>query len=328
MGLVEDDKRTTMHRRFKLLFLFTAAVSIATTVVVACTPAGPTTTPLDARDDEDAGKRTNPPRAPGPKPEEDPILPDGGKPPGRVYAHTRDELFLFDPLAKTLTRIGQFGCLDSGDRVLDIALDRDGVMYGTTDDGFLKIDALDATCEYVKRDAIVRYPNSLAFVPAGTVDDTKETLVGYQYDPAATNQATVYVQISLTTGAVAKVGDLNPAGAAVKYKSSGDFIALIRNGNKAFLTVKTIDPDAGSGNDLLAEIDPSSGQIKQILGDTQKKNLYGFGQWAGTGYGFSDTGEILEVDMATGAAATLLTLDAGTRSWFGAGVTTDSPTKP
>jgi hypothetical protein len=322
-----------MHRRLKLFLALTSLVSTGATLVVSCAPAGPMTTPLGVRDDEDAGRKTNPPRAPGPKPEEDPVLPDGGKPPGRVYAHTADELYLFDPLLKTLTRVGAFGCFgaDVGEEMLDIALDRDGVMYGTSRRGFLKVDPLDATCDYIKRDNVVRYPNSLAFVPAGTVDEGKEALVGYQYDPMAANpvgEATIYVRIDLATGGMAKVGELNPVGAPVRYKSSGDFIALIRNGNKAYLTVKTVSPDAGTGNDMLAEIDPANGQIKQIIGDTTKKNLFGFGQWAGTGYGFADTGEIVEVDMATGAGTSVLTLDAGTGRWFGAGVTTDSPTKP
>jgi hypothetical protein len=258
-----------------------------------------------------------------------------------VYAHTADTLYLFDPLAKTLKLIGKLACLkpadpDTGagaDRLLDIALDQYSVMYGTTDRGFVKVDPVDASCSYVRDDALVKYPNSLGFVPTGTVDPTKETLVGYQFDPAAFDEATVYVKIDLATGAVAKVGDLNAPDAPVRYRSSGDLFALIRSGNKAYLTVNQIDDDAGTPTDSLAEIDPATGRIKAIIGDTKKTKLYGLAQWAGTAYAFSGTGEILEIDMTTGAAKPVTglvdTADAGSGvEWFGAGVTTDSPTKP
>ena len=78
---------------------------------------------------------------------------------------------------------------------------------------------------------------------------------------------------------------------------------------------------------------PSTGRIKAIIGDTKKTKLYGLSQWAGTAYAFSGTGEIVEIDMATGAAKLVTGLvyaaDAGSGAlWFGAGVTTDAPTKP
>jgi len=206
----------------------------------------------------------------GIKPPSDPPLPDGGKPLGRVYAHTEDTLYVFEPLHRTLTLLGKFACLDGGDSMIDVALDRTGAMYGTSFGGFLRIDPLSAACSYVKRDTAAGYPNSLAFVPLGTVDPTKEALVGYQYDPDAVNQATVYVRIDLVTGALSKIGTLNDPGAAVKFKSSGDLVALIRNGNRAFLTVHAIIDEAGTGKDQLAEVDPTTGRIKSILGDNRE----------------------------------------------------------
>lgn len=314
-----------MHRRFfPLLALASLSAFGAGALGCSAPPKKKNKTTLEVRDDEQPDKK--PGRRDGDrKPEEDPVLPDGTKPPGRVYAHTADTLYLFDPLAKELTEIGELSCLEPGDRLLDIALDRDSVMYGTSDDGFLKIDPVDATCTYVKVDPFADYPNSLAFVPIGTVDTTREALVGYGFDPV-TRQATVYVRIFLD-GAVETIGDLNHPNAEVKYKSSGDLVALIRNGNKAYLTVKEI----GGDTDFLAEIDPATGRIKKILGDTGKEDFYGLGQWAGKGYGFNAAGEIAEIDLTNGAAKTLLTLtddDGFPQAWFGAGMTTDAPTKP
>jgi hypothetical protein len=326
-----------MPRRFRLFLSLCAGVSAAFLLIVACTTA-PKSSSLNTRDDPDATTRDplDPPVQRDAKPEEDPPLPDGGKPPGRVYAHTADTLYLLDPLAKKLQAIGKLSCFnaDAGtqfDRLLDIAIDRDGLMYGTSDLGFLSINPVDATCRYIRDDALITYPNSLGFVPIGTVDQTKETLVGFQDEPGKVNHGTVYVKIDLATGAVAKVGDLNPPSAAVNYRSSGDLISLIRNGNKAYLTVKKMDVDADSLTDELAEFDPATGTIKTIIGDTHTQNIWGLGQWAGTAYGFSATGAIVEIDMTTGAAKPFIGLsgDAGdVLEWFGAGVTTDSPTKP
>lgn len=322
-----------MRRRFALLFAFGTGLSISAAALIACSSPEPKSAiPFDTRDDDEDPKdgpgkkrREDPPQT-----EEDPPLPDGGKPPGRVYAHTSKTLYLLDPLAETLTKVGDLDCLKPGDRLLDIALDRVGVMYGTSDRGFLKIDPIDARCSYVKEDPAAQYPNSLAFVPIGTVDDTKEALVGYQFDPYAVNEATIYSRIDLATGEMTPIGSLNPPGAAVRYRSSGDLISTIRNGNKAYLTVKAISSDAGTGNDYLAEIDPKTGEIKNIVGDTGQKNFYGLGQWAGTAYGFNDTGNIVEIDMTTGKGTTLMTAseDAGAVAWFGAGVSTNAPTKP
>lgn len=303
--------------------------------------------PLVTRDD-DAGSSMRGGSSGQPSemlPEEDPPLPDGAAPPGAVYAHTASSLYLFEPIGKKLSKVGDFKCLDPGnpdggapraDRVLDIALDRDGVMYGTSDHGFLSINATNASCRYVKKDLSAGYPNSLSFVPLGTVDTTKETLVGYQFDPDRVNhpsEATQYVRIDVTDGTITKVGTLNAPNAPDKYKSSGDMIALIRNGNRAYLTVKKILPlDAGiqSVNDYLAEVDPKTGMIKTILGDIKKSNLWGFGFWAGTGYGFDENGEILELNMTDGSAKVLYTLKEDGRAvpWYGAGVKTLAPTAP
>jgi hypothetical protein len=320
-----------LNRRFRIFLALSSLSSLAAVIAVACSAPEPKGNTLPTRSD-DSGTKTKDTGGGGqdpPKPEEDPLLEDGGKPPGRVFAHTENTLYLYEPLGKTLTEVGKFSCLDPGDRVLDIALDRNGMMYGTSDNGFLQIDVLDATCTYKKRDSAIQYPNSLAFVPLGTVDPTKEALVGYQFAPGVSSQATIYVQIDLDDGTVTKVGDLNPANAAVKYRSSGDLIALIRNGNKAYLTVKKIE-DGGIGNDFLAEIDPTTGTIKSILGDTKQKDLWGLSQWAGTAYAFSGSGDLLQISMTNGSSTKLMTLtvDGGVVPWFGAGVTTDSPTKP
>lgn len=339
--------------RFRLLLAASAVAALGTAFVIACEPAPATTTPINARPDDDKKKKKNTDdddvladdddSHPIKPPADDP-LPDGGKPPGRVYAHSAYALYLWDPLVQKLTKVGDFNLKDHGpdidgnplEGMIDIALDRDSVMYGTTYFGFVKIDPTTAKVTYIKEsDTIFQFPNSLSFVPIGTVDPTKEALVGYvKKDTAAT---TTYVRVDLATGVLVPQGELNPPGATKTWKSSGDIIAMIRNGNKAYLTVREVDLADGGGDlvasesDSLAEIDPKTGQIISIKGSIGQSNFYGLGQWAGTAYGFNGSGNIVSINLDTGAGTTITTLkfdDGGIVPWYGAGVTTDSPTAP
>src|SRR5436309_13519512 len=75
-----------------------------------------------SKSDEDSSD-PNPPDGGGPSP--DSASPGG---PGRVYAHTPDTLYLYEPVAGTLKMIGKFDCIhpetDTRDVVTDIAVDR------------------------------------------------------------------------------------------------------------------------------------------------------------------------------------------------------------
>lgn len=340
-----------MLARLRFVLAATILVSTGVTAVVACTAPAPKSQPLNARDDDkdtdpDVGNDKNPDTQLG---ESDELQADGTKPPGRVYAHTASLLFLYDPLAVNgagkIDLVAAFDCLVNWnsaegvvpDRVLDIAIDRTGNMFGTTDLGFIKISPVDATCSYIARPdgGVGKYPNSLAFMPIGTVDDTKEALVGYGFD--ANSNATEFLRIDTTTGAITKVGNLNPNGAGAagqqtQYAASGDIIGLSRGGNRAFLTVKETVADGGTANtdgfDQLAEVNPKTGAYMSIVGSTKLKDLYGVGQWAGQAYGFSFTGDVVKVDLETGRAVRVA-IDVGFPvKWTGAGVTTVAPTAP
>ena len=326
-----------MHVRFGyLLFGSVLAVSSVCTVV-ACTAALPKNAPLALRDSGgDDGTQTDPNTGDTQLGEADKPLSDGGKPPGKIYVHTGATLFLFDPLAAggagTLTEIGAFDCLAAeNDTMIDIAVDRSNNIYGTSFNGFLKISATDAKCTYILKAG--SYPNSLAFMPIGTVDMTQEALVGYGFD--AVNQATQFERIDTTTGKVTVIGNINPpdvSGQGTQYEASGDIIGLSRNGNSAYVTVKQLPPDGGVATiltDSLAEVNPATGAIKSVKRETGEIDLYGLGQWAGQAYGFSgDTGDIVKIDLARGTSE-IVAVDAGSPVlWYGAGVTTLAPTKP
>ena len=175
------------------------------------------------------------------------------------------------------------------------------------------------------------YPNSLSFVPLGTVDPTQEALVGYAFDNF--DDATIYTRIDLVTGEMDDKQNLNPSTPlnGVEYGISGDFISLVRDQGKTYAAIKQVTGDAGAGNDLLAEVDPSTGTLKRIIGDTGQKGFYGMGFWAGKAYGFTVTGDIYEIDIATGKSTHVHAAkdkNGAPIAWYGAGVTTDSPTAP
>jgi hypothetical protein len=301
--------------------------SVTAGALLACTVVEKSSNPLPLVDDDAEVGEPRPPRDAGSS-SGDPVDDGASKLPGRVFAHTPRTLYLFEPHSKQLTEIGELGCLAAGDRVLDIALDRTGVMYATTDRHFLSVDPTNADCSSI-REAAGAFPNSLSFVPAGTVDATKEALVGYAFGDKF-NVADQYVRIDTGSGEISVLGELNPEDAPVRYKSSGDMIALIQDNSRAYLTVK-LEAAGPEATDYVAEVNPTTGAIVRILGSTGQSNLFGLGYWAGKGYGFTDKGQILQIDMTDGSSvlvSTLLSGDGGAVPWYGAGVTTQAPVAP
>ncbi len=316
-----------MRPRFALFLVLASVSALAPLAACGSTTSDPNAITISTP--KDAGKAKLDAKDPEVMVPDSSVIPDPPGGPGRVYAHTNNALYLYEPVGATLKRIGAFAFDKAGTEsdIIDVAVDRTGNMYGTTFNDFFSIDTSTAQCTWIATTApLVDFPNSLSFVPAGTADPGKETLVGYASN--GDNVAVTYVKIDTTTGVMTTLGDMNASLTGPQYRSSGDIISLIQDGNRTYATVK-LQVDGGSGGtDLLAEVDPVDGHIKRIIGDTQQTNLFGFGYWAGKGYGFSDTGRIVEIDMATGKSVVLLTLtgDAGTAlPWYGAGVTTQAP---
>ena len=147
----------------------------------------------------------------GPREDAGPALP------GEVFAHTPKTLYKLEPISKTLTRVGNFSCTAGADAaaqdVIDIAVDKGGKMYGTTFQSLLAIDKATAACTIVATATALSFPNSLSFVPAGTVDPAVEALVGFAVDS--------YVKIDPATGAMTTIGNLNPNALGITFQSSG-----------------------------------------------------------------------------------------------------------
>jgi hypothetical protein len=313
------------------LFLVLCSVS-ALAPLAACGSAEKTSNSFPTTDDIDASKPKRETSTPPPDEDAGGPLPEASTGPGRVYSHTRDTLYLYEPTAGTLKEIAPFTFDPANTKadIIDIAVDRTGNMFGTTFNDFFSIDPTTAKATFIATAVtVVDYPNALSFVPAGTADPGKEALVGYATS-IGVNLAVTYVQIDTVTGAMTTKGNMNASASGPQYRSSGDLVSIIQDGNRTYATVK-LQGDAGvGGTDLLAEVDPVDGHVKRIIGDTKQNDIWGFGYWAGKGFGFSSGGKILSIDMTNGSSTVLETLmgDGGAvLPWYGAGVTTQAPAK-
>lgn len=214
-----------------------------------------------------------------------------------VFGHSAGTLYKLDPDTKQVTMIGpMLGC----QTVIDLALDKTGAMYATTSTGFVTVDKTTAKCTAV---GLGNYPNSLSFVPAGTLDPAVEALVGYE--------GSTYVRIDPKTGSVKDVGTLSGG-----YVSSGDIVSVIGGGT--WLTV------TGNGcGDCLVQVDPKTGDkigtpIKLSYGA-----VYGLAYWEGVVYGFTNGGQLFSVDLVTKATADIpIPMKPAGLSFYGAGSTT------
>ena len=228
-----------------------------------------------------------------------------GAPVALVYAHSADTLYRMDPTSKQIAVVGPFG--GGATSVIDLAIDSNANAYITTSSDFWKVDLQSAACTFISSGT---YPNSLSFVPKGTLDPNAEALVGYF--------GSQYIRIDTATGAVTNVGNLTG-----NYQSSGDIVSVIGGGT--FLTVKGGPNNCG---DCLLQVDPKTGDLIQDYGSVNHVDVFGLAFWAGTAYGFDNGGEVFSIGWQNGALVTAnipVPNPPPNLSFWGAGSTTAAP---
>lgn len=225
--------------------------------------------------------------------------------PTEVYGHSDDKLYRVDTITKAVTEVGTFtGCT----HIADIAVDADSNLYASTGTEMYLVATQNARCTKL---AAGTFPNSLSFVPRGTLDPSAEVLVGYQ--------GADYVRIDTQTWQTQKVGSLTGG-----FVSSGDLVSVKDGGT--YLTAK------GPGcADCLLEIDPKTGDLKKNWGAIGKEDVFGIAFWGGAVYGFSNDGSIFELGLAQDKVVRtdipIPNKPAGLSFW-GAGSTTTAPLTP
>lgn len=235
---------------------------------------------------------------------------DGGAPrpdpgAGEVFGHSDNTLYRVDTATRAVSTVGFFqGCT----YVADIALDESSVVYASTGTELYFVETNTARCTKIAQGT---FPNSLSFVPAGTLEPDREVLVGFQGGD--------YVRIDTASGKVTKIGELGGG-----FESSGDVVSA--KGGKTYVTVK------GPGcADCLVEIDPKLGTLTRNWGPLGHDDVFGLAFWGGELYAFTNAGELLLVTFAADALSVqvlpVANAPADLRFW-GAGSTTSAPLGP
>lgn len=226
-----------------------------------------------------------------------------------VFGQSADTLYKLDPVTKAVSVVGNFqGC---GGSIIDIAVDKDGGMVGTTFGGLYKIDKTTAACTHVKDGS---YPNSLSFVPAGTLDPLEEALVGFE--------GSTYVRIFVdgpNAGQKVTIGTLNGG-----YVSSGDVVSVIGGG-----TYVTVIGGPENCGDCILEVNPATGAVVKNIGQLGHSAVFGLAFWGGSAYGFDSAGELFSIDLTTAMTTIIPQPNApGGLSYYGAGSSTAAPLDP
>ncbi len=221
-----------------------------------------------------------------------------------VFAHSSDTLYRMDNSG--FVKIGYFAFDKNPGSMTDIAMDKNGTLYGVTFDDLFKCESKTAKCTWLA--SLPESYNGLTFVPAGTVKPNVESLIGI-----ANSGTWNLIEVTGSTATVTKLGAYNG------YTSSGDAFSVESIG-----TYATVKDDSGmSSNDFLVQVDPTNGNIIKNIGDTGVSDLWGFAWFGGKFYGFSDDTNIYEVNTTTGKAtiSTAFKYPAGV-AWWGAAVST------
>lgn len=227
----------------------------------------------------------------------------GGSNDAVVYGHTGSTLYRVDATTKVVTPVASFSNCDG--EVIDLALDQYSRAFVTTQSGLFQLNLTTARCTEVNTSLLDTYPNSLSFVPQGTIDPNFEVLVGYA--------GSSYVRINLTTGAMQQIGTLGGG-----FVSSGDIVSVIDGGT--FLTAK--NPGSGNSSDYLLEVNPSNGALVRSFGTIPFNDVYGLAFWGGSLYGFSNGGTLFEITFNGSTITSTPVPNAASQQWNGAGSTT------
>lgn len=225
-------------------------------------------------------------------------------PVGQLYAESPDELYRLDLTTKSFAKVGKFTFNKNPGEVTDIALDQDGSLYAITNDDLFTCTVEGAKCSWLA--ALPSIFNGLTFVPKGTVNPTEDTLIGISQDGAWTQITFAGSKVTLK-----KLGTY-----ANGWLSSGDAFSV--DGIGTYATLK------GKGtSDSLASIDPKTGKILKVIGETGAKGLYGLAWWNGVFYAFSSDSNVYTLDVSTGKASVIKGIQAPAGiKWWGAGVST------
>jgi hypothetical protein len=226
-----------------------------------------------------------------------------------VYAHTGSVLYRVDSSTLSTVEVGPLTGLGN-EGLTDLAVDKNENMVGITLSKLYSIVPTTGAATLVSAlPAAVNGATSLSYIPSDLTDPNSTDIL-----VTADSKGAVY-EIDPGTGSATMIGSYGSA-AGGKIVSSGDLIGVRNLGIYATVNV------GSAANDYLAKIDPATWAATPLGTGTGFKNIFGLGFWAGTIYGFTMSGQMITIDINSGAGTMA---SSGTQQWFGAGVTTDAP---
>ncbi|MBL8957329.1 MAG: hypothetical protein JNK82_41535, partial [Myxococcaceae bacterium] len=166
----------------------------------------------------------------------------------------------------------------------DVALDSDGGLFGMQGTDLVMVDRLTAQLTFVR--SLGMGMNALDVLPGGLLYGSGGSSV---------------FSINRASGALTVAGTL-PVGES----ASGD-LAVVEG--RIFITTTQ-----GFGNDKLVEVAVDGGQSR-VIGDVGFDCLWGLAAYGSLLYGFDCNGQILRINLTTGAGTPIAT---GGPDWWGA----------
>lgn len=318
----------------------------------------------DAADEGDSGYTLIVPDASEEQPDAGPYVPPVHPGTSIVWLHTGTTLYKGDLAVRPFTyeKVGDFVCDDYTSvvtnaqqltSITDLAVDQDENLFGVTARAILPLAIENGE---VRCTDIWPFPsgtarvNGLTFAPKGTLAAAKEVLVGADDDGKLW-------RIDETTGAVTQIGSFGQIpekdGQGNAYDSeyvgenfmlSGDIVFMSNAGNPVGFATVIECKHCGDRVDTLVEIDLSrlrdgntDSVVKSNRGQVLKSAtcddaaaegydlMYGIAAYDAQVYGFSDSGEIVEISNVDGTACRIAQGEDETGTalrFYGAGIST------
>jgi streptogramin lyase len=212
----------------------------------------------------------------------------------QMYAHTRDTLYAVDGASFDLIEIGSFG-VPGGSAMNDLAITPDGQLFGVTGTKLFSIDPASGAATFVA--PLTGSMNvGMTFLPDGSL--------------LAADKDGEVRRVRPDSGAIVEVGAYGDG-----YGTAGDLVAVA---DGTMYTIADDGPDGESSDNVLLEIDPTTGAIVERIGSIGFAGVWGTAYAGGKVYAFTRTGDIIQIDPASGVG-TLVRHHEGL-SFYGAGV--------
>ena len=216
-----------------------------------------------------------------------------------IWAHSPTDLYRVDPTTFAVARVGSFGV---SDEMTDIAVTPAGELWAISFSALYRVDRATAAATYV-----ASVPgsgnNALTFLASGQL--------------LAADGVGDVKRIDPTTGDVTSIGSFENG-----LSSAGDLVAV----GSVMYGISSTGGGGGdaSGDNVLLRVDINTG-VATVVGPIGFGSVWGLAYANARVIAFTNAGEIVQVDPATGVGTLLATRSV---QFWGAGMSPSVPVNP